>query len=112
MDTPEDQDSNAVATLVRLVWLFLGPAGMFFSVVLILERKPSLPSWADGLYCFSVAATLLARFVDIRFLAGTTAQGNLPATTADLRTFAGLVVTAGILTWVFARGLQLYLSGL
>lgn len=88
--------------LVRLYWLFLGNALLFFLLVFIFEKHPKLPSLLDAAYSVALASLILVRYVDIRFLNGQTGEGK-PATMAHWHRYALLIGSVGMGGWLLAR---------
>lgn len=88
--------------LVRLYWVILGNAILFFLLVLLFEKHPRLPSLLDTAYLVAVAALISIRYVDIRFLNGQTGEGK-PATMTHWRRYALLIGPVGVGAWFLVR---------
>jgi len=80
-------------------WMLAGNAILAISAFLIAQHHSSFLTAADGFYWTTVACLLLARYVDIRYLVGLTADGE-PATMAHWRRYAVILVVVAIALWV------------
>lgn len=101
---PKQTSSSGTGVLLRLYWLILGNALLFFVLVFIFERHPKLPSLLDVAFVATMASLLIVRYIDIRFFDGQTGEGK-PATMQDWRGYGILVGAVGTGGWLLARGL-------
>jgi hypothetical protein len=102
-DTPPTTSLGAYGCLVRLGWMFLGSVIVMFSAVGIVRHEGFL-SLADGVFRAALAACIVLRYVDIKYLRGHTVavlteyrapevgNGNPLACGATAALFAAVVV--------------------
>jgi hypothetical protein len=90
-----ERKGGCLSIIIRLGWIFGGIAVLIYCAVFVAMGK--YPGTADLLYWIIVAAILLLRFVDIKFLNGETLD-NKPATINHWRIYAlKISVASGIL---------------
>jgi hypothetical protein len=93
------QEQNTLPTsakagvALRLFWMIAGNAIIFGSLATIVVNDVAFPSGLDVIVWLAVAATIVARRVDITHWQGTTADG-VPATLADWRRHTAILVLA------------------
>ena len=99
--TPSIPESSAgLGCLVRLAWALVGHGIILLSLVYIFERgggrfalgAPDAVFWAAVMGCLGV------RYLDISHFAGRTATGQ-PATSADWRRYAVILVVVAAVLW-------------
>lgn len=100
---------GGTGVFVRLYWLLLGNALLFFILFFMFEKRPPLPSLLDVVYFVVVASLILARYIDIRFLNGETGAGT-PATMTNWRRYTVLVGSVGCGVWLLVRVLPHFLK--
>jgi len=90
--------------LVRLFWMAAGNLVLVLCLVSIVQAADGLRT-ADLIYWLTVAGLLAVRWTDIRWLGGTTADGQ-PASMAHWRRYAILLAGLAAAAWlaVHARG--------
>ena len=87
---------NFSGCLLRIFWMMIGNIFVFLCAVAIVQSSTGFFSTADAFYWAFVASLAAARYVDIRYYHGATAEGN-PATLADWRRYTlRLVAVAGV----------------
>ena len=84
--------SSLTGALIRGYWMPLGHSLCGFAVLAIL--RTSTASWRDGLSWATVVSMIVARWIDVRWLARRTTDGE-PATPAHARCF-GVGVAADV----------------
>ncbi len=89
---PQLQSSSVKAAIVRLYWMLGCNAMLAFALLFKFENYGRFKLF-DPCVLILEASLISARYVDIRFLAGTTGDGR-PATMADFKKFA--LIHAGI----------------
>ena len=105
MDGPHNestQHDHLTGCLLRLFWMILGHALLAFCTISILRGGSRLPSLEDAVYWAVVACLLAARFVDIQYFQGRTADGDA-ASMADWRSYALRVSIAYAGLWLVAH---------
>lgn len=97
MHAPESSGTPVFGCLPRLFWMIGGVVILFF-VSLGILRTPSFSVY-DAAFAATLAAMILARFLDIRYLNGETADGN-PATMRDWRRYSVVLTAASFGCWL------------
>jgi hypothetical protein len=92
---------------LRLFWMTFGNVLLLACAYGITMHQTSLLSIADVLYWAMVGSLLAARYVDIRYLQGTTADGD-PATLAHWRRYAAIVGVVSAILWLGAHTVAYY----
>ena len=92
---------------LRIFWMLIGNAILLACAYGIIQHRSSLLSMADALYWATVGSLLAARYIDIRYLYGLTAEGD-PATMAHWGRYATVlgVVSTGL--WLGAHAMAYY----
>jgi hypothetical protein len=102
MDSSGIPPQDGYGVIARLYWMFFGLALLPFLLVYLFQNRPAFPAPVD-LACLLVVGSLVAvRYVDVRYLSGRTAEGEL-ATTAHWRRYAQGVCVVGVGVWFAAR---------
>ena len=83
---------------LRRFWMIIGNAILLCCAYGIIQHRSSPFSMADAFY-WAIVGSLLATRVDIRYLYGTTAEGD-PASMADWRRYAVFLVLVATGLWV------------
>ena len=107
MDGPHNesaQHDHLTGCLLRLFWMILGHALLAFCTISILRGDSSFPSWKDAIYGAVVVGLLAARFVDIQYFQGRTADGEA-ASMMDWRSYALRVSVAYAGLWLAAHAI-------
>lgn len=90
----------------RFFWMGAGNAVLAFLLVFIAQRSGFRLGALDLAYLVTVAALVAVRFVDIRYLAGRTTEGE-PATLPLWRRYSAVTVVVGAALWGAAHLLGL-----
>jgi len=98
------QLTNPFAPLLRIYWLLAGHfiAGIF--VFMIGAQSAGHLSWRDAAVGGAVVTVLIARYVDIAYLKGDTADGQ-PATMQHFWRHALKIVVGALAGWAMAHSL-------
>ena len=83
----------------RLFWMLVGNAILAICALFIAQNYSGFLTAADAVYWITVGCLLAARYVDIRYLYGLTAEGG-PASMAHWRRYAMLVLVASTGLWL------------
>ena len=109
MSTREDQTVNRqgapLGILARLWWMLFGNVLLAFSLVFIFRKEGGFLHPADGVFWVTVAALVLVRYLDIRFLDGQTATGE-PASVGHWTRYAALLVSIATVLWGLAHAVS------
>ncbi len=100
--TPPDAGSKGgcLSIIVRLSWVFGGIIVLIYCAVFIAREKH--PGTTDLIFWLTLAAIVLLRFVDIRFLQGETLD-NKPATITHWRRYALKISAAAAVLYAVAK---------
>jgi len=98
-----DAQSSAAGILARLWWMLLGNAVLAFCIIFIFQHKGVFLHAADGVFWIGVASLVLVRYLDVRFLNGSTAVGE-PASMRHWARYAVLLVIVCTVFWALAHG--------
>lgn len=90
--------------LLRTWWMLFGNAALAVVLALMALERDELPSLLDALFLVLVASLVVARFADIRYFAGATAEGTR-ATLAHFRRYALRLVAGSAAGWGLANSL-------
>jgi len=97
---------SGTGCLVRSYWIFIGTIFLWFCLVSIFLKHQTQLTLRDAAYFVAVAALIIARHIDIRFLNGLTYEGK-PATMNHLHRYTKFVGAAGVSAWLLVRILVL-----
>jgi hypothetical protein len=106
---PADGQSTALGFLARLWWMLGGNVLLALSLIFIFRNQGSFFHPADGVFWITVAALVLVRYLDIRFLNGQTATEE-EASLTDWVRYAVLLPVCAMVLWAMAHGAN-YLFG-
>jgi hypothetical protein len=110
-EKPVQPTTSPLGCLLRLVWLLGGNAALLLSAIWIALRSESVRlSEADAVFAVGLIASILARYLDIRYCNGTRETGE-PATMADWRRYTVLLVVVGFAALGVAHGIAWYRAG-
>jgi hypothetical protein len=97
---PQAEQMGCLAAVVRLVWMMFGNIALLLCAAFVAQGKA--PVVMDVAF-FAVAVGLIAvRYLDITKFKGQTSEGK-PATLADWRRYAAMMVIVSLALWGAAR---------
>lgn len=94
-----ESSSGCLSILVRLTWIF-GASLLVFGAIFIIHGNA--PGLADIIFWLVALALILARYFDIRYLKGETAD-NKPATLKHWRRYSVILLIAAGLLYLLAK---------
>ncbi len=94
-----ESSSGCLSIVVRLTWIF-GVSLLVFGAVFIIQGNA--PGLADIVFWLIALALILARYMDIRYLKGETAD-NKPATLKHWRQYSVILLIAAGLLYLLAK---------
>lgn len=97
--TKPESSGGCLSILVRLTWIF-GASLLVFCAIFIAQGKA--PGLADTIFLLITLGLILARYVDIRYLKGETAD-NQPATLKHWRRYSVIVLVVAGFLYALAR---------
>jgi hypothetical protein len=101
-----ERPTSVVSELCRMIWLIYGAVGLLFTAGAIAGRPAWTYSVRDYIYWGIFVVMVLARFLDIAFLRGRTANHEPAAMRHWIRYCARLTVVAA-LVWTGAQSIQM-----
>ena len=108
MSDPEVQADSSQDSpggcLLRIMWMFLGNFALVFSAAYIALHGESFFSTADLVFGSVVLLLIVVRYVDIKFLKGSTVFGE-PASMRHWRRYVALLIGASIVIWAVAHAI-------
>ncbi len=108
-DSVPPQNHKALGCLIRLYWMGLGNAVLFFSAVLIVQRRQRFLSELDAVYWSAIFSLIMIRYIDIKHLNGSTSTGE-PATMDHWRRYAGSVLASALCVWGMVHVVSYFFS--
>lgn len=96
--------SSLTALFLRTWWMLFGNAALAVVLALMALRRNELPWLLDAAFVALVASLVVARFADIRYCGGATAEGAR-ATMAHFRSYAWRLVAGSAAGWGVANAL-------
>jgi hypothetical protein len=102
VETQEAKDREYDSTsgcLIRVFWMLVGNAMLLLCGIAILQNQSSLLGGADACYWVVMGGLLAARYLDIRYFDGKTADGH-PATWDHWRRYAVRVLAVCTVVWL------------
>jgi hypothetical protein len=105
IEQPAEQYDSIFSLIVRTFWMLFGNVIPIVSVVLIFQRKDWKFHTADMVFWGSVAALVLARYLDIKLYNGLTAAGQ-PASMSHWRKYTVILLLCSTVVWVIAHAIN------
>jgi hypothetical protein len=99
MSDPSEKPNSGTGCLLRIYWMAVGYVIAAFLVILIAEQKDDFYTFKDILYWLAVASIILARYLDVQFMDGQTAEGA-PATMKNWERHSTVLGAAAVLVWI------------
>ena len=100
----DHQHDPPAGCFLRLFWMMIGNFILLFCATTIAQNQSSFLGVADAFYWATVGGILAARYVDIRYLKGLTADGD-PASMLHWRRYAVLLGVAATVLWFVVHGI-------
>ena len=107
MDEPKNEDvkhDHLAGCFLRFFWMIVGNAILVFCVVSMVKGHSNLLGLEDAFYWSLVGILLAARYVDIQYFNGQTANGE-PASMADWRRYTVRVGIISVGLWLVAHAI-------
>ena len=99
---PIDKQSGILALLVRPFWMFFGNFILMICAAHIFMGESSSTRTSDLIFWCAVAAMIIVRFLDIKFLGGQTTTGG-PASIKHWRRYAIVLAVISAVIWTAAH---------
>ena len=103
--TDQARSHPVLSLLLRMFWTFFGGAALVLVLARVAYHGRGELSWLDGLYGGIALGMVLARFIDVRYLEGETADGERRATLRDWMAYSASVLGAAGVGWLALRAL-------
>jgi len=94
-----ESSGGCLSIIVRLTWIF-GASLLVFAAIFIMQGKA--PGLADIIFWLIALGLILARYVDVRYLKGETAD-NKPATLKHWRRYSVILLIAAGSLYLLAK---------
>lgn len=104
-DQPTEKYDSIFSLIVRVFWILFGNVILLVSVILIFQRKDWMFHTADVVFWGTVAALVLARYLDIKLYNGLTATGS-PASMAHWRKYVVILLVCSTVVWVLLHAIN------
>ena len=107
MDELKNEDvkrDHLAGCFLRFFWMIVGNAILVFCVVSMVKGRSSLLGLEDAFYWSLVGCLLAARYADIQYFKGQTADGE-PASMVDWRRYAVRVGIVSVGLWLVAHAI-------
>ena len=101
-DQPVEKYDSILGLFAKVFWTLLGNAILFFTAIAIFLHKGEMLHTADIVFWVTVAALIIARYLDIKFFNGLTVTG-LPTSMTHWRKYAIILLTCSTTIWIFAH---------
>jgi len=88
--------------LVRVFWMLLGNTILLITAIFILQGENWKFQTADVIFWVTVAALLLARYLDIKFYSDSDSAGQ-PASMVNWRKYTAILLIISTAVWVLAH---------
>ena len=95
----EHGETPLIGCFTRVAWILVLPAAVFYSALLIAERKAVAGISPHLVLAAMVALAIAVRWADVVLFKGQTANGE-PATLGEWRRYALVVAAAGAVLWL------------
>ena len=102
LPTPPATPTRNASSLCRIYWMIFGNLALFVLLVLIFEKRIPFFSGIDVACGMILASLILVRYVDIRYLGGTTTDAE-PTTLSHWRRYAATLTGIVVAAWVAAH---------
>lgn len=99
MSDPSEQSTTSAGCLLRMYWLAVGYVIAAFLTILIIEQEGDFYTVKDILYWLAVASIILARYADVQFMNGQTAEGA-PATIKNWERHSAILGSVAVFVWL------------
>lgn len=97
-DQPTEKYDSIFSLMVRTFWILFGNVILLVSAAFIFQRKDWMFHTADIIFWVTVAALVLARYLDIKLYKGLTATGQ-PATMRHWRKYTVILLVCLTAVW-------------
>jgi hypothetical protein len=102
---PAEKYDNPLSLLARLFWMMVGNAILFFTTIFIFTNQGKMFNVADVVFWITVAALVLTRYIDVKFLGGMTVTDK-PASMANWRKYTMFLLICSAAVWVISHAIN------
>ncbi len=92
----------ALGLLLRTWWMLLGNGALALVLAMMAMERADLPSRLDAVFVALAVSLVAARFADVRYFGGATAEGTR-ATMAHFRRYAARLTAGSATGWGVAN---------
>ncbi len=105
-NSEQSQKTNgALPLLARTFWMLVGNAILIISAAYILTNKVDITHTVNFIFWGDVAALIIVRYLDIKFLNGQTAAG-VPASIRHWVKYSTIILIVSIVIWLLMHVLS------
>lgn len=106
-DVPPATESfqNLVPLILRFFWMLAGNFALLLTCLYILNEGAPFLSWLDAFYGATLVLVLAARYAEVKFYEGRTADGE-PATLAHWTRYALILTAVAAAGWLSVHGIN------
>jgi hypothetical protein len=101
-DQSVEKYDSILGLFAKVFWTLLGNAVLLFTLISIFQHKGEILHTADIVFWVTVAALIIARYLDIKFFNGLTITG-LPASMTHWRKYAVVLLICSTVIWVLSH---------
>ena len=102
---PAEKYDSMLGLLARLFWMLVGNAILFFLTVFLIMNQGKMFNAADVVFGVTVAALVLTRYIDIKFLGGFTTTDK-PASMAEWRKYTMFLLIGSTAVWGLSHAIN------
>ena len=99
---PVEKHGSIFSLFARVFWMLLGNTILVILTIFILQGENWTFHTVDAVFWITVAALILARYLDIKFCGGLTSTGE-PASMVNWRKYAVVLLICSAVIWVIAH---------
>jgi hypothetical protein len=104
-DQPAEKYDNPLSLLARLFWMLVGNAILFFTTIFTFINQGKMFNAADVVFWITVAALVLTRYIDVKFLGGMTVTDK-PASMANWRKYTMFLLICSTAVWALSHAIN------
>jgi hypothetical protein len=101
-DQSKIEYTSGAGCFIRLYWTILGNVALAITFAMLLYKYQKFPSLVDAACLLLVSSLVCARYIDIRYYVGETADGK-PATMVVWKRYSLLLVIGSVCVWLAIR---------
>jgi len=104
-DQSTEKYDSIFSLIVRIFWMLPGNALLLLTTISIFRHKGEIFHTADMIFWGTVAALILARYLDIKLYNGLTVAGE-PASMSHWRKYTIILLICSTVVWVLLHAIN------